>query len=153
MPAAGATELSPTAPPPRPAQAPPAPPPPAAAPPPAAGDAGRTRYVTVPGAASHEGVVGVLIGIDGELRNEVFRLFDGENMLGRGEGNRVVLRSEWISRQHAMILHQDEFFGLKALKGDDNPVLVNGEKVDEAITLSDGDSISLGKTTLKFRTV
>lgn len=98
-------------------------------------------------------MVGVLIGIDGELQNEVFKLYDEKNTLGRAKTGQVVLPSEWISREHAEIIHQGGFFGLRALKGDENPVLVNGEKVESGTELSDGDTISLGKTTLKFRTV
>lgn len=108
--------------------------------------------ISVPGAPAGNGVVGVLIAIDGELRDSVYKLYGDENTIGRETTCRVVLASEWISREHAVIIHQDGFFAISPLK-EDRPLVINGETIGERSQLSDGDTISLGKTTLKFRTV
>jgi pSer/pThr/pTyr-binding forkhead associated (FHA) protein len=100
------------------------------------------------------GVVGVLIAVDGQPKDEVYRLYDGENPLGRSEHGKVVLTvsDRSISREHALIIHQDGSFGVRALKAEDNPTYVNGEKIEGAM-LSDGDTLTLGSVTFKFRTV
>jgi predicted component of type VI protein secretion system len=109
--------------------------------------------------ALHSGrVVGVLVAIDGPLEGEVYRLVDGENKLGRGEKCEVQLESEReghsdqrISREHACIVHADGTFVIKALS-DKNPTFVNDVQV-EGIELGDGDTLKLGRTTLRFRSV
>ena len=98
-------------------------------------------------------MVAILIGVDGKLRDEVYKVFDGENTLGR-QGAEVQLgdRDDAISREHAQIIHREGAFGLKPLK-DDNPTLLNGEIVQGGAPLSDGDEITLGDSKLRFRVV
>lgn len=96
-------------------------------------------------------VVGVLVAIDGELKGEVFPLFDGENRLGRAESSEIVLASKWISRDHAMVVHQEGVFAIVPLS-EKNRTYVNEREVDGA-ELSDGDSVRLGRTTFRFRSV
>jgi pSer/pThr/pTyr-binding forkhead associated (FHA) protein len=121
-----------------------------AAPAPHADEAGATRYASVP-ATPRGRLAGVLIGVEGDdLVGEVFRIFDGENKLGRSRDCSVKLASEFISREHALLIHQDGVFAIRPLK-DENPVLVNGEKT-EGSALQDGDLIRLGRTTFRFRT-
>ncbi len=96
-------------------------------------------------------VVGVVVAIDGELKGEVFPLFDGENKLGRGESSDVRLASKWISREHAMLVHQEGVFALVPLT-EKNRTYVNDREVDGA-EISDGDTIRLGRTTFRFRAI
>jgi predicted component of type VI protein secretion system len=95
--------------------------------------------------------VGVLVAVDGELEGEVFRVPDGESRLGRSEGCEVPLPSEWISREHAKVKHQDGMFVIAPLS-DKNPTFVNDERT-EGTELKDGDFVRLGRTTFRFRTV
>jgi pSer/pThr/pTyr-binding forkhead associated (FHA) protein len=84
----------------------------------------------------------------------VFRVFDGENTIGRdtaadvctGEGD------DTISRQHAQIIHREGAFGVKPLR-ENNPTYLNEEVVEGGAPLSDGDELRLGNTTFKFRVV
>ncbi|MBW2282426.1 MAG: FHA domain-containing protein, partial [Deltaproteobacteria bacterium] len=117
------------------------------------GDAGKTRIVKV-GLAPASGVVGVLIGVDGKLRDEVFKVFDGENTLGRRSDAEVYLgeRDDSISRDHAQIIHREGAFGLRPLK-DDNPTFLNGDRVEGGAPLSDGDEVGIGDSKLRFRVV
>jgi len=96
-------------------------------------------------------VTAVLVAIDGDLKGDVFRVFDGENKLGRSETNDLVLASKWISREHAMIVHQEGVFAIVPLT-EKNRTYVNDREVDGA-ELSDGDTIRLGHTTFRFRSV
>lgn len=96
-------------------------------------------------------VAGVLVAIDGELKGEVFKLFDGENRLGRSDTSDVVLSSKWISRDHAMVVHQEGVFAIVPLT-EKNRTYVNDREVDGA-ELSDGDTVRLGHTTFRFRSI
>jgi len=102
-------------------------------------------------AAVQGAVKGVLIGIEGKLEGEVFKVRDGENRMGRAANAEIRLDDgdDTISREHAVILHRDGAFGIKALKRD-NPTFVNDEQV-EGGTLSDGDRIRIGRNTFRFR--
>ena len=115
---------------------------------PAASDA-PTQYHQV--ALKKDDVAGVLVAIEGELKGGVFKLFDGENKLGRSESNDVCLASKWISREHAMLVHQDGVFAIVPLT-EKNRTYVNDREVDGA-ELSDGDVVRLGHTTFRFRSI
>jgi pSer/pThr/pTyr-binding forkhead associated (FHA) protein len=127
-------------------------PPPVAAQPVPSGDPGQTRIITAP-AAARGPVVGVLIGIGGRLVGDVYKIHDGENRMGRLRNADIALdaRDDTISREHALIIHQDGSFGLKPLRSD-NPTFVNGEPVEDGVPLSDGDQIKVGQSTFRFRT-
>jgi serine/threonine protein kinase len=95
--------------------------------------------------------VGILIAIEGDsLVGERFKLFDGENKLGRGKDCEVKLPSDFISREHALLIHQEGVFAIRPLR-EENPVLVNGART-EGTALQDGDLVRLGRTTFRFRT-
>ena len=115
-------------------------------------DGGQTRLIPTP-VTPRGAVVGVLIGISGRLSGEVYKVHDGENRMGRLKSADIALdaRDDTVSREHALIIHQDGAFGLKPLRAD-NPTWVNGEQVDQGIPLSDGDQIRVGQSTFRFRT-
>lgn len=151
------TQMSPMAPPappppvyqPQPAYAPPqqpvhhAPPPR----PSGGGDPNATQFSAV---ARRGRVVGVLVGVDGPVSEQVLKLHDGENVIGR---HSLGIDDKTVSREHAVIIHQDGSFGIRALKAE-NPTFVDGRQVDGEI-LSDGATIRLGtgSVSLKFRTI
>ena len=127
-----------------------APPPPPANPAPQFADSGQTQYITINSGSAGE-IVGVLAAIDGELSGQLYRVVDGRNRLGRGTDCEVELNSQKISRSHAEIIHERGTFAIMPLS-DKNPTFVNDAETsgDE---LRDGDTIRLGLTTLKFRTL
>jgi hypothetical protein len=139
----------------------PAPPPAATAPPPVAPPAPRpvvsseaTQYVTVPSIADGE-LVGVLVGIAGELKGQMFKIFDGDCRLGRSQDCDVVLLDPKVSREHAKILGEGSEMVIIPLS-ERNPIYINDEKVEEADQLSDGDMLRLGNpgsSTFRFRTI
>jgi pSer/pThr/pTyr-binding forkhead associated (FHA) protein len=98
------------------------------------------------------GVVAVLIGVDGKLKDEVYKVFDGENTIGRlpSAEIRTSDRDDAVSREHAQILHREGAFGLKPLR-ESNPTYLNREVVMDGAPLSDGDEITIGNSTFKFR--
>jgi len=115
------------------------------------GDAEATQLSTVPGRRGQ--VVGVLVAIDGEPKDEVYRIYDGENSVGRGRNASVALRvtDRSVSREHALIIHSAGSFGVRALRPE-NPTFLNDRQIEGEI-LSDGDTIRVGSVSLRFRTV
>jgi pSer/pThr/pTyr-binding forkhead associated (FHA) protein len=118
--------------------------------PPASDPGGATEYLDVRKLVPHR-VVGVLVAIEGDLEGEIYRVVDGENRLGRSPDCEIELRSKKISREHAKLIHHDGIFAIAPLS-DKNPTLVNDEPT-QGSELGDGDSIRLGRTTLRFRSI
>lgn len=112
---------------------------------------GATQYFQVAQAA--QDLVGVLVGIAGPLKGQVFTVPDGDSRLGR-EGCQITLPSKRISRYHAKIVHVEGAFVIEANPevSSRNPTLVNEEPID-AEALCDGDVIRLGDCVFKFRTI
>ena len=126
---------------------------PAAPPPPATLPADQTVYVSaIPD--KPRAVCAVLVGIEGSLEGEVYKIHDGANKLGRGDACDVVLESVRISRFHAQIRHDDGGFIVEANAEimENNPTMVNGSEID-AEGLFDGDVLKLGDSSFAFRTI
>lgn len=71
-----------------------------------------------------------------------------ETTIGAAEDNNIVLDDTTVSRHHALLYFDGNDFGIKDLKST-NGLVMNGFKVDD-LKLRNGDSVSLGKTTIKF---
>lgn len=99
-------------------------------------------------------VCAVLVGVEGPLEGEVYKICDGANKLGRGGDCDVVLESVRISRFHAQIHHDDGAFVIEANAEimENNPTAVNDSEID-AEGLYDGDVLKLGDSSFAFRTV
>jgi len=69
--------------------------------------------------------------------------------IGRGSDNHIQLADELVSRHHAEILPEGDGFVLRDTESA-NGTFVNGQRIQEA-TLSPGDTVKIGETTLKFQ--
>jgi hypothetical protein len=112
--------------------------------------AGATEYVDVRQLLPNP-VVGVLVALEGDLEGEVYRIYDGENRLGRSPACEIELPSRKISREHAKLIHRDGRFVVAPLT-DKNPTILNDEPTEGA-ELGDGDTLKLGRTRFRFRSV
>lgn len=110
-----------------------------------------TVYVKVGGHVAG-GVVGVLVAIEGEFEGEVYKVRNGENKIGRSEDCQIQIPGESISRTHAMLIHKDGLFAIQTLSNN-NPTYVNGAQISETAELSDGASVKVGPTLLRFRSI
>jgi len=93
-------------------------------------------------------VVAVLIGVEGPLENEVYRVFEGENVLGRhGKPDPFpnTPDTKTISREHATLRVAGEHFLIEP-SNPKNATFVNGQPVDERSLVQHGDRIGLGAT-------
>ena len=96
-------------------------------------------------AAGARRVRGWLIGAEGRLR-----LFDGDNVLGRGGDEDVVpLPSSTVSRRHAKIRFDDEAW-LEDL-GSKNGTFLEDVPVTGRVRLTDGHRVRLGSYLVTFR--
>jgi adenylate cyclase len=70
--------------------------------------------------------------------------------VGRHEENDVVIPSDIVSRQHAMLQRAEDGTFYLIDMGSRNGSFVNGSRVSVPAALNDGDEISLGDITIKF---
>jgi pSer/pThr/pTyr-binding forkhead associated (FHA) protein len=91
----------------------------------------------------------LIITMDSEAPTEHL-LPDGELTIGRADGNDIILRDIYASRQHAHIKKEGETY-VWADREVTRPTTINGTAVSGPTTLQDGDTIEVGETTLVFR--
>jgi len=77
-------------------------------------------------------------------------LDEGESILGRDPAATVFVDHKSVSRHHARIRITPEAVTLEDL-GSKNGTSLNGEKIREAASLSDGDEIRIGSVPMTFR--
>jgi Nif-specific regulatory protein len=81
---------------------------------------------------------------------DVFPLTEGQRYtLGRAPTNRIVLKDDLCSREHAEIYHADGRWRLRDLSSL-NGTRLNGSRLTSEWELSPGDEVHLGRTTLLF---
>src|SRR5262245_46084996 len=81
---------------------------------------------------------------------DVFPLTPGQRYtLGRAATNRVVVKDDLCSREHAEIYHADGSWYVRDL-GSLNGTRINGERIDGEFELTPGDEVNLGRTTLLY---
>ena len=77
-------------------------------------------------------------------------LAEGDNVIGREPGGRLMLDSIRVSRRHAKITVRGLSATLEDL-GSRNGTLVGGVRIETPVVLTDGDEITIGGFALKFR--
>ena len=75
----------------------------------------------------------------------------GACSIGRAETNQVVLADGKASRKHAVIHRQGESEYWLVDLGSSNGTYLNGRRVPQPVALSDGATIQIGNSTLRFR--
>ncbi|MBU0478481.1 FHA domain-containing protein [bacterium] len=76
-------------------------------------------------------------------------LEDGVYLIGRKEGNRIVLPDKSVSRQHAQLEIKAENVTIHDLNSA-NGVFVNGEQIEKE-TINEGDTVQVGKYSLELK--
>ena len=86
----------------------------------------------------------------GEGRGTIYDLPMSDVVVGRDPSGFVVLSDGKVSSKHLRLRYQDGVWMVLDL-GSTNGTYVNGQRVNDAQRLADGDSIKVGDTTLVFR--
>lgn len=97
-------------------------------------------------------VVGTLEMENGEDGAGPFKVFGGENALGRLPSNDIPLAFDgFVSGRHAKIVASEEGISIEDLDST-NGTELNGQRLTAGVKepLSDGDEVRVGKTVLKF---
>lgn len=85
----------------------------------------------------------------GKDEGREFVLQEGDNAVGRGIDNDVILADVAVSRRHLIVVRDGELLKLKDL-GSGNGTILNGKKLSSA-ALVEGDRLEVGETTLVVR--
>ena len=88
-----------------------------------------------------------LVVLRGPDQGRAFEVSDN-TAIGRSGANSVQLSGEKVSRRHATIIREDDFY-IFTDHGSRNGVMVNGRKVDRTV-LASGDRIEIGNALLLF---
>ncbi len=94
--------------------------------------------------------IGSLVVRQGSQVGRIYSLYAGVNVIGREEGQVIVLDDTLISLRHAQIFAQAGQFALQDL-GSTNGTYANGERITASYSLKEGDSVGVGNTLLVFR--
>lgn len=88
--------------------------------------------------------------LNGGFEGMVYDLSDEDVLIGRNPATNITLLDEGISREHAMILFDEENpgFVIEDL-GSTNGTKLNGKRVRSA-PLCEGDEIQIGQTLFRF---
>src|SRR5688572_22128083 len=95
-------------------------------------------------------MVAYLVIREGAKWNDVFRLVEGESVtIGRAPTNRIVIKDERCSRNHAEIFHSQSRWTLRDLESR-NGTLVDGKRIFADYSLRPGDIVHIGSSHLAF---
>ena len=72
-----------------------------------------------------------------------------QNILGRENQNGISFDDDQISKQHAEIRFEKDFYWIEDLKSK-NGVYLNGKRIEQAERLYNGTILKIGSTLLKF---
>jgi PAS domain-containing protein len=89
-----------------------------------------------------------LVVVGGKLRGKEFVLNDGENVVGRGSDNDVVVPIDGVSKKHLKITVNGETAFAEDM-GSSNGTLING-KIIKRMTIKEGDKIALPNLIFQF---
>ncbi len=81
-------------------------------------------------------------------KNQLFKLEEGEVVIGRGETAGLLLPNVSVSREHCRVLVGRQNTSIEDL-GSQNGTIVNGQRVDQHV-LKSGDEIQVGKFQLIY---
>jgi hypothetical protein len=118
------------------------------------GSGDQTQY-TRPESETEPGLVGVLVGIFGEMESEVFLVRVGRCTLGRSEACEIQVLDAKVSREHAAISCEQGSVVIESLN-DRNPIVVNDSAIAGSVAIADGDKLQFGNagaSIFRFRTI
>lgn len=105
-------------------------------------EAGAPRVV---GSGSHQGAMAIYWL---KYRGTYFPIRQGDALLGRSPECLIILPSERVSREHAVVRQMHDGLQIEDL-GSRNGTWVNGARIERATRLQPGDQVTLGDDVLE----
>ena len=90
-----------------------------------------------------------LVSLEGPDRGKDYRILSEKTSIGKQEGSEIVIKRDFISRNHAVLTYEDQKFVLTDLHST-NHTYVNDEKMSRKI-LRDSDTVRFGEAVYKFK--
>ena len=88
--------------------------------------------------------------ITGQGHGTTYQIVDDQFSIGRDPQNQFSISDDWVSREHCLIVRQNDGFLIRDL-GSHNGTMVNDLRVKQQM-LEHGDRIKIGRTVLQFLT-
>jgi pSer/pThr/pTyr-binding forkhead associated (FHA) protein len=92
-----------------------------------------------------------LVSVEGPEKGKDHRVLKESVSIGKQESSDIVIKRDFISRSHALLLYENHQFILSDLHST-NHTYVNGEMISKKV-LKDNDVIKFGDAVYKFRCV
>jgi hypothetical protein len=90
-----------------------------------------------------------LVSLEGPDQGKDYRILKEKTTIGKQEGSDIVIKRDFISRNHAVVTYENQQFVLTDLHST-NHTYVNDEKIFKRI-LKDDDRVKFGEATFKFK--
>lgn len=90
-----------------------------------------------------------LVSLEGPEKGKDHRVLKEKSSIGKQEDSDIVIKRDFISRSHALLLYENHQFILSDLRST-NHTYVNGEMVSKKI-LKDNDVVKFGDAVYKFK--
>jgi hypothetical protein len=90
-----------------------------------------------------------LVSLEGSDKGKDYRILKEKTSIGKQESSDIVIKRDFISRNHAVLTYEDQKFVLTDLHST-NYTYVNDEKISRRI-LRDNDRVKFGDAAYKFK--
>jgi hypothetical protein len=90
-----------------------------------------------------------LVSLDGPDKGKDYRISKEKTSIGKQENSDIVIKRDFISRNHAVLTYEDNKFVLTDLHST-NHTFVNDEKISKK-NLKDNDTIRFGEAAYRFK--
>jgi pSer/pThr/pTyr-binding forkhead associated (FHA) protein len=90
-----------------------------------------------------------LVSLEGTDQGKDYRILRESTSIGKQDNSDIVIKRDFISRNHAVLTYEDQKFVLTDLHST-NHTYVNEEKISRKI-LRDDDRIKFGEAVYKFK--
>lgn len=89
------------------------------------------------------------VGLEGPDKGKDYRITKEKTSIGKSEDSEIVIKRDFISRNHAVLFYENRKFVLNDLQST-NHTFVNDKKISRRI-LKDNDIIKFGEAIYKFK--
>lgn len=90
-----------------------------------------------------------LVSLGGADKGKDYRIIKGKTTIGKSEESDIIIKNDFISRNHALLIYEKNKFILNDL-GSTNYTFVNDKKISKRM-IRDNDVIKFGEAVYKFK--